>query len=450
MSAYTPLQSITLTANAASVTFYNIDQSYTDLIIAVNNVDNNGDGNIALTFNGDTAGTTYSGLYMYGNGSTATSGKVTGTANAPVGRSGTSTSPGSSVIHINNYSNTYGYKTVLSRGNNANSMAIAWVNTWRNTAAVNSIQLAAGTTFAAGSTFHLYGLGAANAKTTKASGGANIYYDNSYVYHVFTGTGSFTPNVNLSADVLVVGGGGSPSGGGGGAGGVVYFASQSLSVGTSYTCTVGAGGYGGGATNSQFGALTAALGGGTGGGYNETVPGGSGGSGGGGGVKWNTAAVSNAGGSSTQTGTGATSYYGNSGGSGYARTTGVSDVYGGGGGGAGGSGGNASNGTGGTGGIGISGATLSIINGVGAASLGNVGHYSSPNYYLAGGGGGGSNNSTGTTASAPAGGLGGGGNGSYGTNSSIGGTPGFTNTGGGGGGQGGPGGSGVIIVRYAR
>lgn len=104
-------------------------------------------------------------------------------------------------------------------------------------------------------------------------------------------------NFGLSAvEVLVIAGGGAGGGyggndgsGGGGAGGVIYDTNFSVTPGTAYTVTVGAGGAGvGGATrgnnggNSVFGSLTAVGGGGGGSeGASNQRPGASGGSGGG-------------------------------------------------------------------------------------------------------------------------------------------------------------------------
>jgi hypothetical protein len=116
---------------------------------------------------------------------------------------------------------------------------------------------------------------------------------NGYVYHTFTGPGTFTVNGSKSMEILLVGGGGagSPSldsnGGGGGAGGLVYWSSIPLSPG-SYTVTIGSGGPGG--TNnggpSVFGPGTplhlVALGGGYGG-RGSSYAASNGGSGGGGG-----------------------------------------------------------------------------------------------------------------------------------------------------------------------
>ena len=249
-------------------------------------------------------------------------------------------------------------------------------------------------------------------------------------------------------EMLIVAGGGSGSGGGGGAGGLLYFGSNTtpktpngsaptLTKGTAYTVTVGAGGsgsntgpngwggeHGGNSLISGTGLTTStytAIGGGGGAAgakangtnFNQGVNGGAGGSGGGGG---NNAQVTNG----ANTGGAGTSGQGNAGGNGSA----VAGSPAGGGGGAGGAGGGASTKTGGVG------LQYDIT---GTAT------------YYAGGGGGGSHSS-----GEGAGGNGGGGrgytNGTY--NAST--DDGTANTGGGGGGGSGArsnGGSGIVIIK---
>jgi hypothetical protein len=186
--------------------------------------------------------------------------------------------PGASIVSINNYSSTTTFKTVLSRANNSDSNGYvgAHAQLWRSTSAINNISLfASGTTlFNAGTTFDLYGI---KSGAPKAMGGDVVVTDGNYWYHAFTSSGTFTPTVALTADVLVVagGGGGSPAAGaltgaGGGAGGVAYQASRSAASGIGYTVTIGAGGgtstgtvAGNSGSNSVFDTITAVGGGGS-------------------------------------------------------------------------------------------------------------------------------------------------------------------------------------------
>ena len=430
MPSNTPLSSITLTSSASSVTFSGIPQTYNDLILVTSTKGTSTSSHCLLTFNSD-SGTNYSNTYIYGTGASAMYvGRQTNSTGCFIGRAST-TAFGVGTTHIQNYKSSTTYKAVLSKGNIPSEITINYVDLWRNTAPIISLTITGngGDALVAGSTFDLYGVSTAAANNTQAFGGTEIFYDSSYVYHVFKDSGTFTPNRNLSADILVIAGGGSGgyggNGGGGGAGGVCYAANYSLTP-TTYTVTVGAGGAQIGPTsgsvngsNSVFGAITAN--GGGGGGNSATGNNGiSGGSGGGG----NADVTSTTGGAATQSSGSGFTGYGNAGGTGGNN----SSVYSsGGGGGAGGVGGNrvlSPAGIGGAGGVGLNTwSSWASVTGTGV------------NGYYAGGGGG-------NGATQGAAGLGGGGTTS--TNA-------VTNTGGGGGGASATnGGSGIVIVRYAR
>ena len=225
-----------------------------------------------------------------------------------------------------------------------------------------------------------------------------------------------------SIDYLVVAGGGASDQGGGGAGG---YSTGTVSVtgGTSYTITVGAGGTasggagspanGGNGNNSSISSISTSTGGG-GGAWSTNTPG-SGGSGGGAGQT----------GSGTYAGGTGTAGQGFNGGSNGGFN--VPNYPGGGGGGAGAVGQNAQSGS--------------------VAGAGGAGKTWFNGTTYAGGGGGGNN----VNAAGGAGGSGGGGQGGYGS-AQGGAAAGTVNTGGGGGGDGGTGfagGSGVVIIRYS-
>jgi hypothetical protein len=280
--------------------------------------------------------------------------------------------------------------------------------------------------FAEGSTFYLYGISKVTS-TAKATGGI-VSSDETYWYHMFPFSGTFTPTAALTADYLVIAGGGGGWVGGGGAGGYrTSIGGSPLSLtATSYSVTVGAGGapQGGSGNNSIFSTITS-TGGGAGAGGVTVYNGGSGGGG------------SN---DATNYGTGnAGSYTPSEGNNGGSR---VSSTTSGGGGGAGAVGGNASGTTGGAGGAGSNSASTWAI----ATQTGVNG------YYAGGGGGGGVGGGGLSTSGGGLGGLGGGGNAEQG---GVSGRPGVANTGSGGGGQyyvasTGNGGSGLVIIRYAK
>jgi hypothetical protein len=452
-NTYVALATVTAAGGSASqVVMTSIPSTYTDLMLVINaktSFNSSADA-MYLFFNGDANNAHYSITRLSGNGSSASSDRYSASYMGWL-----SDALGTTIIHIPNYANTTTYKTYLtdSKSNGTYGIAGATVGLWRGstgsaTEAINAIRVDdVSGNFAAGSTFTLYGIKAASVGAY-ATGGV-IYQDATYFYHAFPSTGTFTPSQNLSADILVVaggGGGGNNGGGGGGAGGLLYFASQSLTNGTGYTCTVGGGGagstgsggtgaFGSNGGDSQFGALTLVKGGGGGAYSTGTGIGLTGGSGGGG--------------SGSGTGGTATSGQGNAGGAGLSSL--VSYVAGGGGGGAGTAGAVGSGSTAGLGGNGLStySSTLLVPTGLGILNS------SDGLRYIAAGGGG-----AGDSRGPSAGGSGGiGGGGTAGGSNAVNGTNGTIYTGsGGGGGQyyaassysSGSGGSGIIIVRYAK
>jgi hypothetical protein len=486
-STYTPIYAQTLSSTAASITFSNIPTTFTDLVLVASmradTVTFNNMNFPILRLNDDSSSGLYSitSLFSRNTGSGDASVSARASSQNEINFGGIPTTNMSSGIfstwtsHFLNYSNNTINKTIINRVTSASNLTTsdgtsAGVGLWRNTAPIHSITLTPTSSgnFVSGSTFTLYGIKAAFSQfiPTKATGGDIVVSDGTYAYHAFLTSGIFAPAQALTADILVVAGGGAGSGtmaAGGGAGGLLGFTSQSLTA-IPYTCTVGSGGAYAGNTrvngiNSQFGALTAAVGGGGGGwrsGSSATATGATGGSGGG---------SAGAGYSSGGGGSG-TANQGSAGG------TFGSSIAAGGGGGASGVGGSADALGSGRGGSGGAGATFNSTVGGGAgpyafinsmAAATKTGQLSGGNYYYAGGGGGGSGGTSTLTVGGAAGlgGGGAGGNGSSTDNSTtlLDGTPGVLNTGGGGGGggqqqgagrdgRGANGGSGIIIVRY--
>jgi hypothetical protein len=448
---YILLDRIELNATTASVTFDNIPQSgYTDLKLVISARTNSAgaSGNpwtpMVVTFNSTT---TTSSKQLFGTGSAVGSdSSVNNVYTADTDNTANTFS--NCEIYIPNYrsTNQKSYSTESVTENNATaSLALMAAGLTNVTVAITSVSLAPDTgSFAANSTFSLYGLaqvGTTPAIAPKADGGNVIGTDGTYWYHAFLSNGTFTPQVGLTADVLVVaggGGGGRTVGGGGGAGGLLAFTGQSLTA-TGYSITVGGGGSGGtsasvagtNGVDSQFGALTLVKGGGGGASYSTGAS--TGGSGGGGSYNGGSAP-----------GGSATSGQGFAGGAGL----GSNDVAGGGGGGAGAVGAAGTTGSAGNGGVGSSAySSWGAVTGTGQ----NV----SGTYYFAGGGGAGSNSNWAGATTAGTGGLGGGANGRSLASQGVP-TAATANTGGGGGGSGGSGdtsnggngGSGVVIIRY--
>ncbi len=161
-STYTPIATTTLGSAASSVTFSSISGSYTDLILVCSMI-GTATLDARVTFNSDT-GTNYSATRLMGDGSSATSNRSSNRAWIDLNYVGgvDTSAPTTSILNLNNYSNTTTNKTTLLR---ANEMGGAYTGTeaivglWRSTSAINRLDITTSTsTYAAGSTFTLYGV----------------------------------------------------------------------------------------------------------------------------------------------------------------------------------------------------------------------------------------------------------------------------------------------------
>jgi hypothetical protein len=423
---------------AASVTFSNIPQTFTDLKIVLSARDNYGSdsqSNCSVTINGSTSNFSSRNVYGYGTGQASASRSDNLNVFLIDSALATSNTFSNCELYFPNYTsgNNKSFSAETATETNA-SIALLQMTAalWSNTSAITSITLASQNgSLVEFSEFSLYGISNSstqNTTTPLASGGDIIKTDGTYWYHTFLYSGTFTPIKNLTCDYLVVAGGGGSgsvradaSGGGGGGGlrssvsptggGGTTESQLSLTANTAYTATVGAGGAGGSSdtsgtngNNSILGSITST--GGGGGAWanaSATINGNSGGSGGGG--------------NGSGSGGSGTSGQGYAGGSGYA-------------------------GGGGAGGVG----SASAFNGTNKGGIGVTNSISGSAVNYAGGGnpGGGTGNTYG------------GGNGEYALDSNNA-TAGTANTGGGGGGgwysvnsnrTGKAGGSGIIVVRY--
>jgi hypothetical protein len=175
-STYTPIQTITASGTPTSVTFSSIPSTYTDLVLVCSFQNTatvtTGDLRILMYFNGTTGTTNYSSTQIWGDSSTAQTGRNTNrggidnifqSATANTGEFGTM------IYNIMNYANTTTYKSVVFRQGTVNSQlngygAGAAVGLWRSTAAISSITLlnrVSSELWSNGSTFTLYGIAAA-------------------------------------------------------------------------------------------------------------------------------------------------------------------------------------------------------------------------------------------------------------------------------------------------
>jgi hypothetical protein len=160
---YVLLNQLTLLPVVNSVTFSNIPQGYSDLIITINGRPSDTSYPVvALRFNAD-SGNNYSYVGMSGNGSTTARGANSSMGYASLGQAyGTGPSTSSrfqTLAHIMDYSALDKNKTVLSRNNVPGTGVEAQATRWANTAAVSSITaITTSGGFANGTTFSLYGV----------------------------------------------------------------------------------------------------------------------------------------------------------------------------------------------------------------------------------------------------------------------------------------------------
>lgn len=161
---YEPIATTTLGSATASYTFSSIPSTYTDLVLIAGSLNAASASNaFKMQVNSDT-GTTYSNTFLAGNGTSATSGRNSNADSLRGFDNPNPIGPAMVTAHFMNYSNTTTYKTVLTRCSAAGYSTTAEVNTWRNTAAINSIKIfwaTSGNDIQAGTTFTLYGITAA-------------------------------------------------------------------------------------------------------------------------------------------------------------------------------------------------------------------------------------------------------------------------------------------------
>jgi hypothetical protein len=173
-NTYEAIASQTLVSAVNSVSFTSIPSAYTDLVLIVSFTETTTATatNGYITFNSDTylSQTNYSATMLQGNGSVASSSRYPNDVGV-FWNYDTTSGPTIMKFNIMNYVNSTTFKSVLFRQDNVLSGlgSSVKVGLWRNTAAINAIniygsdQAGAGSAdpFAIGSTFSLYGIKAA-------------------------------------------------------------------------------------------------------------------------------------------------------------------------------------------------------------------------------------------------------------------------------------------------
>ena len=171
-SSYESIATYTASGGETAFTFSSIPATYSSLqirAIARDTPNVSGVTGYRLTFNGDTA-TNYATHYLQGDGTSATAVGIASTTRIIIQGGevrGATTHPtiyGASIIDILDYASTTKTKTTKAfAGGDVNGVAAGIIalnsGLWNSTAAVTSLTItAASTSFAASSTFALYGI----------------------------------------------------------------------------------------------------------------------------------------------------------------------------------------------------------------------------------------------------------------------------------------------------
>lgn len=161
---FTPIQSVTLGSDAASVTFSDIPQGYRDLVVvcqAQSTTVDVGTGFFRLNFNGDT-GANYSDTLLFGNGTSPGNNRASSSAYIRLlipYANASGVVPPIFTMSVVSYANTNVFKTTLIEEATV-VYATRRVGLWRSTAAVTSLSLSVpANSMKSGSQFTLFGIG---------------------------------------------------------------------------------------------------------------------------------------------------------------------------------------------------------------------------------------------------------------------------------------------------
>lgn len=166
-ATFEPIASTTLGSDAASYTFSSIPQSFTDLVLVLFYTPATSGYGVGARFapvgGSIDSGTNYSLTYLNGNGTSVASGRRSSQTKMWTAWSGTPTTYNApTIFSIMSYSNTNVYKTALSEAAGPSTRVERSVSLWRNTAAIEQIELSPYSgNILAGSTFSLFGIKAA-------------------------------------------------------------------------------------------------------------------------------------------------------------------------------------------------------------------------------------------------------------------------------------------------
>ena len=161
---YEPIATTTLSSASASISFTSISSDYTDLVLVVTLKGSVEGFAPRIRFNND-SGNNYSWTRLSGSGSAVSSARLSNTSSISLGS--TANVYGADgfvgIAQIQNYYNTTTHKTVISRGNNATDGTEAIIGLWRNTSAINRVDIVntSSANFNSGCVATIYGIRAA-------------------------------------------------------------------------------------------------------------------------------------------------------------------------------------------------------------------------------------------------------------------------------------------------
>jgi hypothetical protein len=160
---YEPIATYTASGSVATYTFSSIPSTYTDIVlVAATGCTVTSQGQ-TMRINGDTS-SLYSNTGLRGNGSVVSSFRQTNNDSFLLSNIAEppTTGTGVYIAQFMNYSNTTTFKTVLVRSNNGAAATETFVDLYRSTNAISSIQVnVTGGNFSSVSTMTLYGIKAA-------------------------------------------------------------------------------------------------------------------------------------------------------------------------------------------------------------------------------------------------------------------------------------------------
>ncbi len=163
-TTYTLISSVTVgSGGAANMEFTSIAATYTDLVVKITGRSDSSDTSIELSFNNSTSNRTT--RYLFGNGSTASSGNATNMfiTSSIVPSTSTASTFSNAELYIPNYAGSNNKSSsvdgVSENNATASNMALT-ANLWSDSAAITSIKLtpAGGGNFVQYSTAYLYGI----------------------------------------------------------------------------------------------------------------------------------------------------------------------------------------------------------------------------------------------------------------------------------------------------